>query len=73
LADREYSIRPAMPDDIPEIIALQEDNLPASGGSLSVRQPSAWFERAIAEGALVVARRPQCWAPRSRRRHIYRS
>ena len=39
-------------------MALQEENLPARGGSLSVRQPPAWFERAIADGALIVARRP---------------
>jgi GNAT superfamily N-acetyltransferase len=56
LADDKYSIHPALPEDIPDILALQEDNLPANGGSLSVRQPAEWFAGAIAEGAVVVAR-----------------
>jgi hypothetical protein len=34
----DYDIARATPDDIPGILALQEPNLPDSGGSLSVRQ-----------------------------------
>jgi GNAT superfamily N-acetyltransferase len=57
LANNEYSIRSATLDDIPQIMTLQEANLPANGGSLSVRQPTDWFARAIVEDAVVVALR----------------
>ena len=52
-----YDISLATPDDIAGIMALQEPNLPESGGSLSVRQPAELFKRAIAEKSLVVSRR----------------
>jgi hypothetical protein len=46
----EYDISLATPHDVSGIIALQEPNLPANGGTLSVRQPAerliaAWNER----------------------------
>ncbi|MGH6991146.1 MAG: GNAT family N-acetyltransferase [Stellaceae bacterium] len=53
----DYDIAPAMPEDIPGILALQEANLPGHGGSLSVRLPADWFERAMQAMPLVVARR----------------
>jgi L-amino acid N-acyltransferase YncA len=52
-----YDIALATPDDIPGILALQEPNLPDSGGSLSVRQSADWFNRAMAEMPLIVGRR----------------
>jgi predicted GNAT superfamily acetyltransferase len=53
----EYDISLASPDDVPGIITLQEPNLPANGGALSVRQPADWFTKAILEKSVVVARR----------------
>jgi len=53
----EYDIYLASPDDASGIIALQEPNLPANGGTLSVRQPADWFTKAILEKSVVVARR----------------
>jgi L-amino acid N-acyltransferase YncA len=53
----DYDIGLATPDDIPGILALQEPNLPDSGGSLSVRQNADWFKRTMAEMPLIVARR----------------
>jgi hypothetical protein len=53
----EYDISLATPDDVSGIIALQEPNLPANGGTLSVRQPADWFTKAILEKSVVVARR----------------
>ena len=52
-----YDIATATPDDIPGILALQEPNLPDNGGSLSVRQSAAWFEHAMLDMPLIVARR----------------
>jgi len=53
----DYDIALATPDDIPGILALQEPNLPDSGGSLSVRQNADWFRRTMAEMPLIVGRR----------------
>jgi L-amino acid N-acyltransferase YncA len=53
----DYDIALATQDDITGILALQEPNLPDSGGSLSVRQNADWFRRTIAEMPLVVGRR----------------
>jgi L-amino acid N-acyltransferase YncA len=47
----------ATPDDIPGILALQEPNLPDSGGSLSVRLTEDWFKQAVADKSVVVGRR----------------
>src|SRR5471032_840826 len=55
--NEDYQIALAAPEDIPGILALQEPNLPDSGGSLSVRQSADWFNRAMAEMPLIVARR----------------
>jgi hypothetical protein len=44
-----YDISLATPADIAGILALQEPNLPDSGGSLSVRLTADWFKNAILE------------------------
>jgi predicted GNAT family acetyltransferase len=51
-----YEIALAIPDDISGILALQEPNLPDSGGSLSVRQNADWFKHAMLDMPLIVAR-----------------
>jgi L-amino acid N-acyltransferase YncA len=53
----DYDIARATPDDIPDILALQEPNLPDNGGNLSVRHDAGWFRRTMLEMPLVVARR----------------
>ena len=52
-----YSILLAGPDHIPDILALQEPNLPDNGGTLSVRLTSNWFQDAILEKSVIVGRR----------------
>jgi L-amino acid N-acyltransferase YncA len=44
-------------EDIDGILALQERNLPEHGGMLSARLPRAWFERALDDLPIIVARR----------------
>jgi L-amino acid N-acyltransferase YncA len=44
-------------DDIPAILDLQERNLPSRGGTLSVPISREWFEAAISDMPIVVARR----------------
>ena len=53
----EYDIGLATPVDIPGILALQDANLIENGGNLSVRLPADWYERAMQDMPLVVARR----------------
>ena len=43
--------------DIPDILALQSENQVAKGGSLSVEFPAQWFERAVTDMPIVIARR----------------
>src|ERR1700752_1251908 len=52
-----YDISLARLEDVPDILALQEMNLPVSGGTLSVRLTPDWFEDAILEKSVVVGRR----------------
>jgi len=52
-----YDISLATLDDVPGILALQEMNLPTSGGTLSVRLTSDWFQGAILEKSIIVGRR----------------
>jgi len=52
-----YEIALAIPPDIPGILALQDANQPDRGGILSVRFPHKWIQAAIANEAIVVARR----------------
>jgi hypothetical protein len=49
-----YDISLATADDISAILALQEPNLPDSGGSLSVRLTEYWFKQAISEKSVDV-------------------
>ena len=53
----DYEISLSTPNDIPGILALQEQNLPDSGGSLSVRQTADWFKNAILESSAIAGRR----------------
>src|SRR5450631_2991459 len=53
----DYEISLGTPNDIPEILTLQELNLVERGGGLSVRQTADWFRHAIFEKSLVVGRR----------------
>jgi len=43
-------------DDLPGILDLQERNLSEHGGNLSVRWCAEWFEKAIREMPIIVAR-----------------
>jgi L-amino acid N-acyltransferase YncA len=47
----------ATPDDIPGIVALQNVNLLANGGALSIQFSKEWFERVLSEMPIIVARR----------------
>ena len=53
----DYDISLATPNDIPGILALQEANLPDSGGTLSVRLTPNWFQDAVLEKSVIVGRR----------------
>jgi predicted GNAT superfamily acetyltransferase len=55
--DNAYEIRAARSDDVPDIVALQAENQIAKGGWLSVEFPAAWFERAVNDLPVVIARR----------------
>ena len=50
-----YDVRLASSADSAAILDLQEQNLPNSGGTLSVRHSREWFEKAIADMPVVVA------------------
>lgn len=52
----DYEVSLATQNDVPGILALQEPNLPDSGGSLSVRQTADWFKKATLEKSVVVGR-----------------
>ena len=52
-----YLVSVAVADDIPEILALQSENQVSIGGALSVEFPAQWFENAIKDLPIVVARR----------------
>ena len=47
----------ALREDIDGILALQEQNLPEHGGTLSARLPREWFEAALDDLPIIVARR----------------
>jgi L-amino acid N-acyltransferase YncA len=49
----------AAPSDIDGILGLQEENQPEQGGLLSARFPRAWFEAAINDLPIIVARRSE--------------
>ncbi|MGB9042807.1 MAG: GNAT family N-acetyltransferase [Pseudolabrys sp.] len=52
-----YDIFLAGLDDISDILALQELNLPDSGGTLSVKLTSDWFQDAVLQKSVIVGRR----------------
>ena len=56
-AGSDYEIALAARDDIAGILDLQEANLRENGGTLSVRFPRDWFEAALADLPIVVARK----------------
>ena len=51
-----YEIAVAKRDDVPAILDLQERNLRKNGGALSVALSQAWFEAAVADMPVIVAR-----------------
>jgi L-amino acid N-acyltransferase YncA len=53
----DYEISVATRDDVPGILDLQERNLRGNGGALSVPFDRAWFETAITDMPIIVARR----------------
>jgi predicted GNAT superfamily acetyltransferase len=57
MGSADYQIAVATRDDIASILALQEENLPENGGLLSVRLPFQWFEAALAETPIILARK----------------
>ena len=56
----ECEIAVATRDDVPGILDLQERNLRSNGGALSVPFSRQWFEVAIADMPIIVARREGC-------------
>jgi L-amino acid N-acyltransferase YncA len=52
-----YVISVATLEDISDIVALQSQNHVSRGGALSVEFPARWFERAIEDMPIVIARR----------------
>jgi L-amino acid N-acyltransferase YncA len=57
VAGSDYRIELATCDDIAAILALQEPNLRENGGTLSVRFSAEWFETALSDMPIIVARR----------------
>jgi L-amino acid N-acyltransferase YncA len=53
----EYLVSVARVEDIPDILALQSENQVSKGGSLSVEFSAQWFERAMKDMPIVIARR----------------
>ena len=51
-----YEIAVAERNDVPGIADLQERNLPSNGGVLSVQLSRAWFESAVVDMPIIVAR-----------------
>lgn len=52
-----HIIRVAVAGDIPDILVLQSENQVSRGGALSVEFPSQWFEAAIQDMPIMIARR----------------
>lgn len=57
MAARDYVVVLATSDDVNGILDLQERNLSNRGGTLSVPLSRNWFETAVANGQVIVARR----------------
>lgn len=56
-AVEDYTITVATVADVPDLLALQAANQISRGGALSVEFPIQWFERAVADMPIVIARR----------------
>lgn len=56
-AEDDYAITVATVADIPALLSLQAANQISKGGALSVEFPAHWFERAVADLPIVIARR----------------
>lgn len=54
--DRVYELGVATAEDVPELLALQAENLIDRGGSLSIEFSADWYERVVGEMPIVVAR-----------------
>src|SRR5215203_2399566 len=52
-----YGISVATAEDIPDILALQSANQVSRGGALSVEFSAQWFEQALKDMPVVIARR----------------
>lgn len=52
-----YQISVATSEDIPDILVLQAENQISRGGALSIEFPARWFEHAVKDLPIVVARR----------------
>ena len=52
-----YDLSVATSGDVPEILALQDENQISKGGALSVQFPAAWFETTVQEMPIIIARR----------------
>lgn len=57
MPNTDHEIALATNDDVIGILVLQERNLSKNGGSLSVPFSKEWFETAIADSQVIVARR----------------
>jgi predicted GNAT superfamily acetyltransferase len=57
MAGGEIAIALATAGDIADILALQEENQPEHGGALSARLSRQWFEDALSDMPVIVARR----------------
>jgi L-amino acid N-acyltransferase YncA len=57
MASTGYEIALATREDIAGIVALQEQNLQENGGRLSVRFSTLWFEGALSDLPIIVARK----------------
>lgn len=57
MAKSEYETALATGDDIAGILELQEENLREDGGTLSVRFSAPWFEAALRDMPVIVARK----------------
>lgn len=63
-------------EDIDGILAVQEENQPEHGGSLSARFSRDWFEKTIADSCIIVARSDErvagyvAFTPREAQAHV---
>jgi L-amino acid N-acyltransferase YncA len=56
-SDTDYVVSVATAQDIPDILVLQAANQISKGGALSIEFSAQWFERAVMDMPVVIARR----------------